>query len=254
MNDAENLLSRIVSEYRRVLGDDLVGLYLHGSLAFGCFTWERSDVDFIAVVERPLEFCVKQALIDAVIELNKSAPPKGIEMSVVTADVCRPFVYPTPYETHFSNSHLAAYTADRDAHLRRLCGTDPDLAAHFTVINKVGRLLYGKPICEVFGEVPRECYIDSIMGDIESADADIAHDPVYFTLNLCRVLAYLRDGSVLSKSQGGEWALHCIPCEYHAAVRSALAVYGGRADLCGTCDYRGFARYMLGLIRLEVTT
>ena len=254
MNDAENLLLRIVSEYRRILDDNLVGLYLHGSLAFGCFTWERSDVDFIAVVERPLEFCVKQALIDAVIELNKSAPPKGIEMSVVTADVCRPFVYPTPYEAHFSNSHLAAYTADRDAHLHRLCGTDPDLAAHFTVIRKVGRVLNGNPICEVFGEVPRECYVDSIMCDIGSADADIAHDPVYFALNLCRVLAYLRDGSVLSKRQGGEWALHCIPCEYHAAVRAALAVYGGRADVCGTCDYRGFARYMLGLIRLEVTS
>ena len=31
---------------------------------------------------------------------------KGIEMSIVTKTVCNPFVYPTPFELHFSAMHI----------------------------------------------------------------------------------------------------------------------------------------------------
>ena len=34
--------------------------------------------------------------MDMVVEINKLAPVKGIELSVVKEDVCNPFVYPTP--------------------------------------------------------------------------------------------------------------------------------------------------------------
>lgn len=47
------LLDSLKSLYTDALGENLVGLYVHGSLAFGCFEWARSDVDFIAVVRRP---------------------------------------------------------------------------------------------------------------------------------------------------------------------------------------------------------
>lgn len=247
-HDTCRLLEMITQAYKAILGEKLVGIYLHGSLAFGCFTWQNSDIDYIAAVKAPLTFGEKCAIIDAVLKLNESAPPKGIEMSVVTADVCRPFVYPTPYELHYSNSHREAYLTDRDRYIRKLCGTDCDLAAHFTVIRSVGKVLYGRPIDEVFAEVPGEYYLDSIKKDIETAADDIVDSPVYFTLNLCRVLAYLRDGLVVSKKQGGEWALGVLPAEYRAAVRSALAVYCGGDGICSDVDFCGFARYMLGQI------
>lgn len=92
-------------------------------------------------------------------------------------------------------------------------GTDPDLAAHFTVIRSVGRALWGKPISAVFGDVPREAYLRSILADVSGAENDVAS--VYIVLNLCRVLAYAQDGMVLSKAAG-------------RALGAALAA-GGRA-------------------------
>lgn len=63
-----------------------------------------------------------------------------------------------------------------------------------------------------FDPVPKQCYIDSICSDVEHAAADILEQPVYITLNLCRVLAYLKDGLCLSKKEGGEWGLaHLAP-------------------------------------------
>ena len=38
--------------------------------------------------------------------LNAQAPAKGIEMSIVRRKFCAPFVYPTPFELHFSAMHL----------------------------------------------------------------------------------------------------------------------------------------------------
>ena len=72
-------------------------------------------------------------------------------------------------------------------------GMDKDLAAHFTIINKYGIVLYGEKIDSVFSDVPLRDYIDSIFCDIENAPEDIIDQPVYIVLNLCRVLAFLKN-------------------------------------------------------------
>ena len=41
------LLEAVVREYRRILGRNLAGIYLHGSAAFGCFLWQTSDIDLL---------------------------------------------------------------------------------------------------------------------------------------------------------------------------------------------------------------
>ena len=41
-------LEDIRHQYIGILSENLTGIYLHGSFAFHCFQWERSDIDFIA--------------------------------------------------------------------------------------------------------------------------------------------------------------------------------------------------------------
>ena len=60
--DAEQMMQIIKDRYHTLLQDNLVGIYLHGSLAAGCFHWERSDIDFLVVVRRPLTVDKKIAL------------------------------------------------------------------------------------------------------------------------------------------------------------------------------------------------
>ena len=48
--ECKELLDKIVSAYNDILQENLTGIYVHGSLAFGCFRWEKSDVDFLVVV------------------------------------------------------------------------------------------------------------------------------------------------------------------------------------------------------------
>lgn len=50
----QELLDKIAEGYRGILKDNLVGIYVHGSIAMKCFHWDKSDIDFIAVVRESL--------------------------------------------------------------------------------------------------------------------------------------------------------------------------------------------------------
>lgn len=249
MHDVNTLLEEIRVGCCDVLQDNLTGVYVHGSLAFGCFTWERSDVDILIVVRRPLRLNEKTALLKALLKHERNYPPKGLEMSVVLEEDCRSFTHPMHYELHYSVAHREKYRQDAAAYCESMQGTDRDLAAHCTVINAVGYPLHGKPVAEVFSPVPVCDYLDSLEYDIASARVDIAENPVYVALNLCRVLAYLQDGIVLSKQQGGMWGLSHLSHEWKPLLEQTLHEYAGECT-CGyqVCDLVRFADDMCSQI------
>lgn len=41
MHDPWQTLRQVLEAYREILGGALCGFYVHGSLAFGCFSWEK---------------------------------------------------------------------------------------------------------------------------------------------------------------------------------------------------------------------
>lgn len=218
-------LNKIANEYESILGNNLVGIYVHGSLAFGCFNPNKSDIDFIVVVNNAPTVEEKEELIKTLLYLSEEAPAKGYEMSVVLSKFCKHFVYPTPFELHYSIAHLQRCKDNLREYCKSMKGTDKDLAAHFTVIKRVGYSIFGEQINHVFGEIPKEDYLDSIKGDIENATDDISDNPVYIILNLCRVLAYKTEGVILSKEQGGLWEIENLPKEYQALISKALNNY-----------------------------
>ena len=54
MKDFSKLMEVISEKYNKLLGKNLVGIYVHGSIAFGCFNWDKSDIDFIVVINEPV--------------------------------------------------------------------------------------------------------------------------------------------------------------------------------------------------------
>ena len=246
----ENILNKIVDESKNIFGEKLTGIYLHGSMAMGCFNPDKSDIDLIIVIKDNIDDNQKLRFMNEVVELNKMAPSKGIELSIVKEVFCKEFIYPTPFELHFSNMHLQWFIDNPTDYICKMKGTDKDLAAHFKVIKKYGMTLYGADIKDVFSDVPRENYIDSIWGDIEGAMEDILENPIYIILNLCRVVAFLKDDLILSKKQGGEWALQNLSSEYQILVSEALQsyMYGNEMNIDKIKAHK-FTDYMLQMIK-----
>ncbi|MBQ7057933.1 MAG: DUF4111 domain-containing protein [Firmicutes bacterium] len=244
------MIDEFVDESKKILQDNLIGIYLHGSASMGCFNAKKSDLDLIIVVDRPLPDSVKKAYMDMVVRYNAIGPAKGIEMSIVLRNVCKPFVYPTPFQLHFSIGHLERYRKDPDEYIRKMHGTDKDLAAHFTILNKRGKCLYGAPVKEVFAEVPSSDYMDSIWYDIEGAEEEITENTMYLTLNLARVLAYREEGLVLSKKEGGEWAIEHLPSIFHRLIQDAMREYCENAEIFyDEILAKQYAKYMIKRIK-----
>jgi predicted nucleotidyltransferase len=212
----------------RVLGDNLTGIYLHGSLAMGCFNPARSDIDLLVITQQGM---TPETLREvARIVLDYSGRPSQFELSFLRESYLFPWQYPTPFDFHFSedwrDKTVAALAAPEwQLWSGNLPPTDPDLAAHITITRARGICIVGKPILDVFPTVPRTDYIDSIMGDFDFAREQIADNPVYAVLNFCRIYGYLREGRIDSKDEAGVWALDHLPAEYHTLITAALDTY-----------------------------
>lgn len=229
--DARQLMQQIKLKYADLLQENLVGIYLHGSLAAECFQWERSDIDFLVVVRRAPTIEKKIALVEILYSLRQEAPPEGFEMSVVTEAACREARFPMPFELHYSSRWLRDYERDAHGFCERMHGEDPDLTAHVLALHAYGTVIFGHSIPRVFTQVKREDALCAIRSDVEDAGEHLHERPVYYVLNLCRALAYLRENLVLSKKEGGEWALKRLPHVHQGVIQAALNAYCAGRDM-----------------------
>ncbi len=231
-NAIRDQVTAFIADLKDVLDDTLIGVYLHGSLAMDCFNPERSDIDLIVVTKTRLEVEQKQRLAESL--LCRSNAPRPIEISFLTAGDLVPWRHPTPFEFHYSEEWRERFSeALASGSLPAQQDTDPDLAAHLTVTWRRGLCLYGAPVDQTIPPVPAKDYADSIVGDLEWIRERYAENPSgispYLVLNACRVYAFLLEGAVLSKDEGGQWALTKLPDALTGVVRQALDVYRGKS-------------------------
>jgi streptomycin 3"-adenylyltransferase len=252
-------VSRLAAGLGDALATDLLGVYVHGSLAMGCFNPTRSDVDVLAVTHRLMRPDERQAVARLLLDVSRQ--PYPVEISILALEHLHPWRHPAAYDFHYSEGWRAAMADALESGAWRgwkpsLAG-DPDLAAHITVTRARGMQLSGPDIADVFPDVPRADYLASLAADVLDERfglSDTMPSPVYSILNACRTLAYLWTGAILSKAEGGAWALVELPAEHHAVVAAALAAYaapGGPDDLTQE-GVRVFVRYLRPLLAREL--
>ena len=250
----QTVLEGAVRLLREELSAGLTGIYAHGSLAMGCFNSMLSDIDLLVVVREPRARHTYRRIADKLIRLEEEQPiGAGIELSVVLETYAKAFVHPTPFEFHYSAHHRCRYEEEADY----VCGgtEDPDLAAHFAVTYGRGFALWGQPIREVFQPIDGRYFRESVLSDVREATAGIARNPVYYVLNLCRTLQYVRESAISSKREGGEWAAFRVPRNYRDLIAGSLAVYRGERRETAIDEelLLSFAAYMLREIGRHTT-
>jgi predicted nucleotidyltransferase len=251
---------RLVRDLRGILGENLLGIYLHGSLAMGCFHPERSDIDLVAVVRGGLTVRARRLL--AGLLLNLSGEPRPLEIHVLREPDLARWRHPFPYDFHFSEGWRARFEAnlsrkDWEAFADTPERVDPDLAAHLTILRDRGLALFGPPVRAVFPVVPASDYTAAILYDYETAKDGIATDPEYGVLNMLRVYWYLLDGRVSSKEEAGRWGQDVLPdADVRSAAGAALAIYRGDSPRPAFEEamLERFVRFVDGEVRRLVPT
>ncbi|WP_337034057.1 aminoglycoside adenylyltransferase domain-containing protein [Paenibacillus illinoisensis] len=244
--DERIVLQDVTHILKEELSDSLVGIYLHGSMAMGCFHPSQSDIDILVVCRDKRSADLYRRIAQKLIHIeDEMRMTKGFELSIVLESTIPNLAYPTPFEFHYSAYHREKYRTND----HYLCGgfDDPDLVAHIAVIYDRGIVLHGKPIKELFLPVKREHMLASITSDVASASEEIVDNPVYYVLNLSRVLLYVRDSVIYSKREAGERALEGLSTKYKNIISQCLAKYNGELENLNLSEslLLEYAEYML---------
>lgn len=213
----------------RVLGPALVGVYLHGSGALGGWSAERSDVDLLGVVARPLERRAKREISSRLNHPSLGSPtPAGLELSLVTAAVAADPPRRPPFELHVSTG------PSPQTHLGGPASADPDLLLHFAVCRRAGVIVAGPDPVEVFAEPPRSWLLERAAAELRWAVRNGTF--AYRVLTACRAWRYLEDDVLGAKVESGRWARLRLaddpePSGATALVDAAVAAQLGHAPV-----------------------
>jgi aminoglycoside adenylyltransferase-like protein len=225
--DVRAWIESVAGILRNGLGDSLIGLYLHGSLATGSFRRPKSDVDLFTVVSDLPQREVLDALAAGLAAACASCPTLGgLELRIVRDGDLRPFPALGPAFLSFSHGAWVERGPDIDlAGLPHL-----EFATVSAAARKHGIALHGPPADNGIAPIPWDAYVASVMDDLRwiVEGEHVLLTPIYAVLNLCRTLAVLtygEDSRLPDKDAGTWWALAHLPPEHHPIIRRAHDAY-----------------------------
>jgi predicted nucleotidyltransferase len=244
----KEFLGEMLSCLHSILQEDLVGVYLYGSLAMGCFNPESSDIDLILVVRKRLLKGQRKRVIEYLKRVCSKS--RRIELSIIRENVVRNPQYPIIVDLHFE------YWGEIFENKK-----DKEILSNLYTTRKRGFCIWGKPISKVFSQIPAQYHLRSVIEDLKCTIKYLNEDPghvgydpvVYWVLGSCRIMAFTREKKVLSKLEGGWWGLGNLPKEYHDLIKQAISRYQRKkkGQIWNHEKLEAFADYMTKTILKE---
>jgi hypothetical protein len=216
------VVRRLLPGARRVLGRQFVGLYLHGSLAYGDFRPQTSDVDFLVVTRAGLPAPIFAALQQVHRRLYTSGLSwaQRLEGAYVPQDDLRrhdPTHPPVPYLG--LDGRLALEQLGSDWILQRW------------ILREMGIAVAGPTPAILIDPVGPEELRVAVRGSLREWWSPPFASPrrfetdgyrAYAVLTMCRSLYVLEHGRIASKPEAARWALQTLAPAWHALIRAAV--------------------------------
>jgi hypothetical protein len=227
--DVNGVLFVLARDLAVTFGDDLVGLYLTGSLSYGDFDRASSDIDFLAVLGQPMNGRQRAAVAEMHASVAAAYPlwRRRIEGSYVTREMLasvdppsqpRPYVnggeFWTPDPTYGQEWILNGYALyERGI---PVIGPDPK-----TLFRDVGYNAYRdasiRSLHEEWAPLLRD---GSYLGS--------SHHQAYVTLTVCRILYAARNHELASKRSASRWVKQTYGAPWRDLIEKAEGWQHGR--------------------------
>lgn len=216
-------LDRLRDGLTTLLGPNLVGLYVHGSLASGGFKEGRSDIDFLALIDTPLTPDDMTALGAFFQDMAATDPLWGNRLE-------GPFM--TRAELRRYDPDHIYFPSVRVEEAFGVHGNGVDWVMQRHILREQAIILHGPPLHDYIDPIPQAALIQAVREVLGDWWTQQYRDPsgirdreyqVFGVLSMCRALYALRTGVLGSKIEAGAWALGALPAEWHPAIERALA-------------------------------
>lgn len=206
-SDVNVILSELIARVERILSDQLVGIYLFGSLTYGAFD-EDSDIDVLFVTADKVDENLFAQLHDMHTELAKLDSVWAVQLEI----------------SYIPRAALRAYDPANATHPRLDRGSSEALhwmfhASDWVVqrhlMRKSGMTIRGAPLDTLIDPVTPDDLRRAMVDLIDIWISRIPDQPgllnqagyqSYTVLTLCRVLYTLELGDAVSKQEAAAWA------------------------------------------------
>jgi hypothetical protein len=240
--DINGVLAELLIGVQAELGEQFVGMYLFGSLAYGGFVPGRSDIDFLVVTRGKLDQPHVAALEELHGQLQAGGGPWAARLEgcyLPARFLCR---HDPEDEVHPALTHEEGFTQDH-------FGADWDLQ-RYTLL-RYPLVLAGPPPSDLIDPVD--------MADLQRGvrsllagwwrqpleGADWIRPPGYqafAALTMCRALYLLEENDFPNKPQAVSWAQEHLPARWAALATAADAWREGQ-DFDRLDEVLDFIRY-----------
>jgi hypothetical protein len=201
----EYYLNEVTDRLNAALGDNLVGAYVFGSLAYDDFAAGQSDIDVMAICSTGADRDTKQALARELAHENLPCPAVGLDFILTTYDCAS--TAPTSPTFEFSISTGENWETEVE-----FGGVYRELVLEFAICRKHAIVLAGPTPAELFAEIPGRRVEDVLRNVVEWHRKYLFHsfhDPLghYAVLNACRAWRFAEERVLCSKTAGADWIL-----------------------------------------------
>ena len=242
----------VVAIVRDVLGEALIGAYLHGSAVLGGLR-PTSDVDVLAVIDRPTTEPERRALVDRLLEISgrraRRGPGRPIELTILVQSDVRPWRHPPRVEFLYGEWRRDDYEGGFVPAPEPM----PDLGPEIALTLAGDLALAGPPPAEVLDPIPEADLRRAITAGVPSLMDDLDSDTRNVLLTLARIWATLATGEISTKDQAAAWVLDRLPDDLAGPLKLAREMYleGGDRDYWGEelAGARATARHLVAEIR-----
>jgi hypothetical protein len=245
-DDVNAVLAILADRLPLILGEQLVGFYLTGSLTYGDFDYGSSDIDYLVVMTMEIDAAQRISLIDLHAEIGERYPVwrERIEGSYVTTSML-PNIMPPPQGRPYVNQG-AFWDPDPpygnewllNLYVLRECGV--------AILGPKPRELVGPVRIEDVREASRRDLVEDWVTRLDDpAFPPDSHHEAFVTLTLCRILHRETHDEVSSKRVAAAWVKERYGEPWRSLVERAEHWRHGE-EMHAAEEVRAFIRFTRG--------
>jgi hypothetical protein len=215
--EINDLLDDLLAQMQAVLGQKLVGVYLYGSLVWGDFDRESSDIDLVVATSSDIdaqEFSNLDTMQLGFIDKHTYWDGR-IEIAYVSTATLQTF--------KSQNSKIAVISPGEPFHIKE---TDPGWLMNWYMVQEQGRTLFGPAPATLIDPISKQEFIRTVKQHVARwgewiYDSHSRPSQAYAILTMCRALYTCTHGVQVSKRKAAEWAAQQLP-QWSGLIKSAL--------------------------------
>lgn len=207
--DVNQVLELLAKGLTELLGDQLAGLYLTGSLTYGDFDNGSSDIDFLAVLTSPLTDEQLEAIKQLHQHIGEEVPfwAKRLEGSYITTEMIKTKELPEEQRPYVNGGKVNLYKYGNEWTINLYALQETGVA----IIGVEPKQMFPAVTIEDVREASKQDLLNDWQPKLDDPNAfnhegyDSNHLKAYAVLTMCRILHRAKNDSIASKRVASKW-------------------------------------------------